>query len=302
MTARGNGLRASAYAVLIEIEESLGDRLLSALAERQIAAYVVPAQGPGASTRLILHVDAQRRVPAGIVLAGLTPALAGELPADSEQAPEPAPSAGAAGTEQAASAESMADDAAFAELVADFHRTPAERTWPDAEDLPDEPPSATPPTIRPVPPIPPTSLRPSRPAQPAPEILPFDPKSGVDRRRPPGSARARPPVPPVPPVPPMSKRSTELPGDAAEGDLDDPDDHYLPPTLPKLTPSPVPVRLALAGLMIGLAMLLFPTLIAVDHQTGLDIIGVFFVLGSTGVLLSRLHDRSPDDPDDGAVV
>jgi hypothetical protein len=27
-----------------------------------------------------------------------------------------------------------------------------------------------------------------------------------------------------------------------------------------------------------------------------------FVLGSGAVLISRLHDRSPNDPDDGAVV
>ena len=282
MTARGNGLRASEYAVLIEIEEALGDRLLSALAERQIAAYVVPASGPAGTTRLILHVDAQRRIPAGIVLAGLTPALAGELPSDSEQ-----PSEGPA--TPAPSAQSLADDAAFAELIADFHQTPTERTWPDAEDLPDEPPAATPP------PLPPKSLRPLRPAQPSSDVLPFDPKSGVDRRRPPGS-RGR---PPVPPVPPLSKRSTGLPGD---DELDDPEDHYQPPPLPKLEPSPTPTRLALIGLFIGLALLLFPTLLAVDHETTLDVVGVLFVLGSAGVLLSRLRDRSPDDPDDGAVV
>lgn len=283
MTARGNGLRASAYAVLIEIEESLGDRLLSALAERQIAAYVVPASGPAGTTRLILHVDAQRRIPAGIVLAGLTPALAGELPSDSDQPPD-----GPAGAvTPAPSPESVADDAAFAALIADFHRTPAERTWPDAEDLPDDPPSATPP-----PPLPPKGLRPAKPSS---DVLPFDPKSGVDRRRPPGS-RARPPVPPVPPI---SKRSTGLPGDA---ELDDPEDHYQPPPLPKLEPSPTPTRLALIGLAIGLALLLFPTLLAVDHETTLDVVGVLFVLGSAAVLLSRLRDRSPDDPDDGAVV
>jgi hypothetical protein len=57
MTARSNGLRASAYAILLEIEESLGDAMLTALAARDIAAYVEPVAGPGGTTRLTLYVD-----------------------------------------------------------------------------------------------------------------------------------------------------------------------------------------------------------------------------------------------------
>ncbi len=65
MTARNNGLRASAYAVLLEIEESLGDPMLEALAAREIAAYVVPVPGPGGATRLVLHVDVRSRIAGG---------------------------------------------------------------------------------------------------------------------------------------------------------------------------------------------------------------------------------------------
>jgi hypothetical protein len=273
MTARGNGLRASTYSVLVEIEESLGDRLLSALAERQIAAYVVPAAGPGGTTRLILHVDAQRRIPAGIVLAGLTPAPAGELPAEGEQPPD-------AGAPRAP--DSLADDAAFAELVAGFHRVPTERTWPAAEDLPGE--------------APPTRLAP--PTPPSTTVLPFDPKTDGDRRRPKGAR----------PLPPKRNEAGSSPTDAAapsepdEVDKEDEEDHYTPPPLPRLDPPPAPTRWALLGLGFGLALLLFPTLLTLDHRTSLDIIGVLCVLVSTGVLLSRLRDRSPDDPDDGAVV
>ena len=82
MTARSNGLRASAYAILLEIEESLGDAMLTALAARDIAAYVEPVAGPGGTTRLTLYVDVLQRAPAGVVLAGLTPAMAGDPPAD----------------------------------------------------------------------------------------------------------------------------------------------------------------------------------------------------------------------------
>src|SRR6185312_2281754 len=78
MNGRSNGLRASAYAILVEIEESLGDPVLAALAARDIAAYVEPTDGPGGATRLNLYVDVLQRAAAGAVLAGMTPASAGE--------------------------------------------------------------------------------------------------------------------------------------------------------------------------------------------------------------------------------
>jgi hypothetical protein len=45
-----------------------------------------------------------------------------------------------------------------------------------------------------------------------------------------------------------------------------------------------------------------PTLLRFEHSTSTDVVGVACVLAATGYLLSRLRDRSPDDPDDGAVV
>lgn len=255
MTARGNGLRASAYAVLVEIEESLGDRLLLALAERHIAAYVVPAAGPGGTTRLILHVDAMRRVPAGIVLAGLTPAPAGELPPESEP---PAEKSGAR------SEADIADDAVFAQIVAGFDRVPTERSWPEAEDLP-QPPS--PPTVAGA----------------------FGPPPLTDRRTPPTTS-----TPLSPPAHPAQ--------DAADDPADDDEEHYVPPALPPLDPPGRATRWALLALGIGIALLLVPTFLELGHRTSLDIAGVLCVVGSASVLLARLRDRSPDDPDDGAVV
>ena len=265
MTARSNGLSASAYSVLLEIEESLGDRTLQALAQRQIAAYVLPTPGPGGTTRLLLHVDSQRRVPAGIVLAGLTPAPAGELPPESESAPEAPIEAPAAAVDEQPAVTGLFDDAAFAEIVAGFHREPTERSWPSAEDLPAEPPT---------------------PQQP--EKAEKRPYAGHDRRRPSIS------------VTPDTK------ADRAERGRPDPLDdldseRYIPEPLPKLAPPPAVVRWAFAGLFLGLGLLLVPTLFALGHRTSLDIAGVLCVLGSTGILLSRLRERSEDD-DDGAVV
>jgi hypothetical protein len=277
MTPRNNGLRASAYAILIEIEESLGEPMLAALAARQIAAYVQPTPGPGGTTRLTLYVDALQRAPAGAVLAGLTPAMAGDPPVESDPPRDvvaPNPSASEV-------ADAMADDAAFAALVEAFHRTPGERTWPDAEDLPvDADPRSQPPSL----------------ARPADTVLPavpprritkkFDPATDVDRRRP-----ATPQPAPEP-----------VPSEDDAGDFLDDGEHYIPPPLPRLEPPPFAIRWALVGLMLGLAMLLVPTFFDFGHRTSMDIAGVFCILGSAGVLVSRLRDRAPDDPDDGAVV
>ena len=277
MTPRNNGLRASAYAVLIEIEESLGEPMLAALAARQIAAYVQPAPGPGGTTRLTLYVDALQRAPAGAVLAGLTPAMAGDPPADSEP---PRPPRDVVPTDP--TAEAMADDAAFAALVENFHRPLQERTWPDAEDLPAEPPT-------------PGAADTARPADTVLPAIPprritkkFDPATDIDRRRP----------TPMPPPKPTNNAFDAFDPVASS----DEEEHYTPPPLPRLDPPPFAIRWALVGLLLGLAMLLVPTFFDFGHRTSMDIAGVGCVLGSGGVLVSRLRDRSPDDPDDGAVV
>ncbi len=278
MNARSNGLRASAYAVLLEIEDSLGDPTLAALAARDIAAYVEPVAGPGGTTRLVLYVDVLQRAPAGAVLAGLTPAaaalqMAGEQPADSEpvRKSDPDPSA-------------ESDDAAFAALVEAFHRTPGERTWPDAEDLPTGA-------------LPPGSARPQT-ALPADTVLPAAPPRRTDKKWDPqvdGDRRRSYPPAPTPPQPPPVEAFDAV-------DAVDDDEHYAPEPLPRLEPSHFATRWALIGLLIGLALLLVPTLLDFGHQTSVDVVGVVCVLGSGGVLVSRLRDRSPDDPDDGAVV
>jgi hypothetical protein len=275
MTARSNGLRASAYALLLEIEESLGDPMLAALAARDIAAYVEPVAGPSGTTRLTLYVDVLQRAPAGVVLAGLTPAMAGEPPSDGEPVRESTP-------DTPAGASSAPDDAAFAALVEAFHQSPAERTWPDAEDLPTGA-------------IPPGDAAPQT-ALPSDTVLPavppgritkkWDPRVDGDRRRSASPAPA--------PNRPEPVEDFAEPADDEE--------HYSPPPLGRLEPSPFAVRWALVGLLLGVAMLIVPTLLDFGHGTSLDVAGVLCVVGSGAVLVSRLRDRSPDDPDDGAVV
>ncbi len=67
-------------------------------------------------------------------------------------------------------------------------------------------------------------------------------------------------------------------------EVPDDEEHYVPPPLPRLEPSPFATRWALFGLLIGLALLLVPTLLDFGHRTSLDIAGVVFVLGSGAVL------------------
>jgi hypothetical protein len=268
MNQRSNGLWASAYAILVEIEESLGDPMLAELAARDIAAYVEPTAGPGGTTRLNLYVDVLQRTAAAAALAGMSPAIADAAPSGGEPAP---------------TTPEGSDEAAFAALVEAFHRTPEERTWPDAEDLPA---AASPgPGVS-------GGARPSETVLPTAPLRPttkkFDPRTDIDRRR------------PVPPAP--AAEATEPTFAGAAADDEDDEEHYIPPPLSRLDPAPFAIRWALVGLLLGLAMLLVPTFLDFGHQTSLDVAGVLCVLGSGAVLVSRLRDRSPDDPDDGAVV
>src|SRR3954452_3433515 len=59
------------------------------------------------------------------------------------------------------------------------------------------------------------------------------------------------------------------------------------------------------ALLLGLALLVAPTLLGLEHTTPVNLLGVLSILGGVGLLVSRLSERSSDDyegPDDGAVV
>jgi uncharacterized membrane protein HdeD (DUF308 family) len=61
----------------------------------------------------------------------------------------------------------------------------------------------------------------------------------------------------------------------------------------------------LVALGLGLLLLIFPTLVGLEHTTAVDLVGVLCIIGAVGLLVSRLSSRSTDDyegPDDGAVV
>ena len=84
-------------------------------------------------------------------------------------------------------------------------------------------------------------------------------------------------------------------------DVDPPEDHFQPPPPPPL-PVPSPASLYSFLLVVLGAMLVWaPGLIGLSGDVGL-ILGCAAIAGGVGVMVARMHERSDDDGDDGAVV
>ena len=168
-------------------------------------------------------------------------------------------------------------DRAFAELVADFHRSP--RSNRDPEGVADD---GSTDSERPGPPaapqLPKTPRRPRRPEQP-----PERPNQIYGFRLD-GDA----------PLAPQSDRRSE-PAD----DPDQPEERYVPPPAPPLTrPNP---RMLVGWLAITyaiVAMLLLAVDVPLPRWAGWFAILAF--LGGLALLLSQLPRHRPPDDDDGA--
>jgi len=243
---RGNGLTAPSYAPLAVVEPADVDALLAALAGEGVAAYaaltaagalgsrVPEADAPGDPGRVF--VDTQQQAAARRVLARALPLVAARL-VEQEQA------------------------AAFAALVAAWD-TPAERSWPDAEDL-------GPATLMRL-----ASTRPpERPAAPA---------------TPP------PALPPVAAVPPAALGRAEHP--------DEEDHYVPPPPppLPRLRGVTLLIVAALAvgiGLLLAPTLIGLEHRTSLDAMGVACIVGAVGLLVSR-----MRTTRVDDGPDDGAVV
>lgn len=102
-----NGLFAISYVPLTDVEAAMGRALLTALGRARIAAYLDPAPGVEQDEQRRLYVAAEERSDARTIVAAAVRALGGasaELP---ERSTDPL-----AGVDT---------DAAFAELIADWH-------------------------------------------------------------------------------------------------------------------------------------------------------------------------------------
>ncbi|MFL6124056.1 hypothetical protein [Actinophytocola sp.] len=164
-------------------------------------------------------------------------------------------------------------DAAFAEIVADLRREGVGRTIPDLDDLTDT--SELPVTDDPdgTPPV----------GMPSPA---FDP-SATDRTRPPHD-------------PPTSWRGHGTEWDWSWGADED---HYVPPEpppLPRLRPLTI---VALVLIVVGVVLLIVPSLIGLSVQVAVPIALLSITCGG-GMLLLRVRQppRDPGARDDGAQL
>ncbi|HEV7192200.1 MAG TPA: hypothetical protein VGN35_03265 [Jatrophihabitantaceae bacterium] len=117
-----NGLFASSYVPLTDVAADVGSQLLSALGRARIAAYLDPAPDHDGERRRLFVASAER-ADARTIVAAAARALGQDTGADAGgegDAVEPA--AGAAAPQQSGDPLDGVDtDAAFADLIADWH-------------------------------------------------------------------------------------------------------------------------------------------------------------------------------------
>jgi hypothetical protein len=171
-------------------------------------------------------------------------------------------------------------DAAFAEIVASLQREGVGRTIPDLDDLTDtselpvtDDPDSTPPG-----------------GTPALGAAPGPGRAGT-----PDAPRR-----PRPPEPPTGWRGHDTEWDWSWGTDED---HYVPPEpppLPRLRPLTI---VALVLIVLGVVLLIIPTLVGLDARIATPI-ALLSITSGGGMLLLRVRQtpRTPDDRDDGAQI
>ncbi|MCX5066431.1 DUF308 domain-containing protein [Micromonospora lupini] len=276
---RDNGLDASEYAIVGDVDPRVGEHLLDVLAAGGIAAYLQPSADLNPVTRTTtvparpvdrLYVDRSHLTTARDYLTQLA----------DESAPEQPP------------ARDEPDiDAEWARIVAGFHTTSTadERPWPAAEDV-DE--------------------RDDRDTRDEPTAGPLA-RSGTDEAGPTATDVRR--LPSATDISGISvgrgTRGDEpslLDGlDTFGADLpdDDEDEGYHPPPPP---PLPRISKYAVVGalaVVVGFVLFLFPSLLPVD-RSAVTLFGFTGILAGFVTLIWRLRpgDENDDDPDNGAVV
>jgi hypothetical protein len=234
---RDNGLTAASYTPAGEISPDAADAVLASLAEAGIAAYVKPSIG-----RDVMYVDADA-VDRGREIV-----------------------------------RRASDDAEFAALVAQLETADdptAEHPWPAAEDLDDEPRTATAvsgPIVSEPTGTEPTGTESTGSEPPSDAVRAADEAEEQRVRR-------------------EAARSEEH-------------DHYVPPE-----PAPAPKldwisRLAWTGLIGGPVVLVLAAVLDIDRGGRMLAFALLAFVAGFLTLVFRMKDRPPidDTPDDGAVV
>ncbi len=278
MPGRGNGLQASSYTPLADMEPRLADAMLEALRDEGVAAYVVPAtQGTAGLTMKEfrgpldrLWVDATAKPQAQRVLDARLPVLREEL--DQHTLPPDPAVEGSAGTAGAAGAAGAAgpsapgvastdEQAAWAEIVASFNRSPADPVprWPAVEDI---------------------------------EVV--DDSGDGQRGR---SSRDGEPA---------DDPDLVMLGEAPEAEprADRDEDHFVPPPPPPLPRTDGVTKAAWLAMLGGPVYLFVAAAAGMTIETWQAVLAAAAFVGGFVTLVARMGDRPPTDsgPDDGAVV
>lgn len=278
---RDNGLDAAAYAVAGDVDPRVGEHLLDVLAAGGIAAYLQPSADLNPILRTTtypvrptdrLFVDRTHLAEAKEHLHKLTGG-AGHTP--------PAPR----GDDRPQTGGSQSDvDAAWAQIVAGFHRPVDAPTWPDAEGVD----ATRAPDPRPDPTAAPD---PEQPRRPGPTTLPSAADfSGItlNRRR----------TDPQPPDPSLLDGLDTF----GAGMPDDDEDRYIPPPPPPLPRISKYAVAGVLGVIVGFILFLQPTLLPLDRDV-VTMVGFTAIVSGAVTLVWRMRSGDDeDDFDDGAVV
>lgn len=268
MNGRSNGLSASRYTALVDLEPQFADALLDALREEGVAAYASPAPGVrGPYMDIVLPNAPTDRV---FVDAAATEAARGVLDArraDFAAPPTeiPAPLSDGRTPEQPAAPDADVD-AAWRAIVAGYGRTGSDpvASWPVAEEVDDSPARSDegegPTTSRRI-------LR--RPPEPT-----TDESWGLE---------SGPPEP------------------AAEPE--EPEEHYVPPPPAPLPRMELHTKFAWLGLLGGPIFLIVMATLDWRPFDGATFLAIAAFVAGFGTLVYRMKDPDPGSGgDDGAVV
>ncbi len=290
---RSNGLPATDWGALVDLDPRLSEALLASLGAAGVAAYVEPARGednisraaqhpPRPLDRLWVdpgHADAARQVVTAEVadlsslLAETDPGATAHgfvhaIPRTAAARVLPPPALPDPPAKQPADLSAPADpDEAWRQIVEGYHREAdgPVAPWPVSEDLD---------------------------APPRPRLFPSRPERAGD-----------PAAEPDPPTRPAPQSSRDLPGWVEPAPLDD-EGHYVPPPPPPI-PRLAPKKIAAAvTVLVGVLLMFAPGLLLQPRTTGVAIFGVLLTVGGAAAMVYLMRDAPPADsgPDDGAVV
>ena len=264
---RSNGLTASAYTPVADLDPRIADALLSDLKEQGIAAYTKPVESTSAGgfDRPEFRVKVQDRLYVDAHEADRVTALI------SEQDP---------------TLVTTNDDLTWAQIVAGFDQ-PLERglhPWPDTEDL-----------ERPAPPDDHAGHRHRNDATPAPETGESGETGNTTDHGGPDEV-----------VPALRRPSSFGPEPVDDEPVEpaEPAERFVPPTPPPLPRLEPWQQVAWVGLIGGPLLLLVAVLFSLTLPRWLTLIAVVGFMGGFITLVATMKGPSDpdDDPDHGAVV